>query len=106
VADTSLSGARVTRGLSAIMGPQGCPKTIFSGNGTEMTSMPVLRSRQETLVGWPDIAPGKPTQSAFVESFIGRFRGELFNETPFTTLVEAKARITKWRENYNRNRPH
>lgn len=106
VADTSLSGVRVTRELSALILRRGRPKTIVSDNGTELTSMAVLRRCQETSVGWHYIAPGKPTQNAFAESFIGRFRDELLNETLFTTLAEARARITAWKEDYNRNRPH
>ncbi|MEM9060717.1 MAG: IS3 family transposase [Pseudomonadota bacterium] len=106
VADTSLSGLRVTRELSAIMRRRGRPKTIVSDNGTELMSMAVLRWCQDTGVGWHYIAPGKPTQNAFVERFIGSFRDELLNETFFTTLTEAKAHITAWKEDYNRNRPH
>ena len=74
VADTSLSGLRVTRELSAIMMRRGRPKTIASDNGTELTSMAVLRWCQDTDVGWHYIAPGKPTQNAFVERFIGSLR--------------------------------
>ncbi len=85
---------------------RGRPKTIVSDNGTELTSMAVLRWSQETGVGWHYIAPGKPTQNAFVERFIGSFRDELLNETLFTTLAEAKTHITEWKEDYNRNRPH
>ena len=106
VADTSLSGLRVTRELSAIMRRRGRPKIVVSDNGTELTSMAVLRWCQDTGVGWHYIAPGKPTQNAFAERFIGSFRDELLNETLFTTLAEAKAHITAWKEDYNRNRPH
>ena len=105
-ADTSLSGIRVTRELSAIIRRRGRPKTIVSDNGTELTSMAVLKWCQETRVGWHFIAPGKPMQNAFAERFIGSFRDELLNETLFTTLAEAKARITAWKEDYNRNRSH
>ncbi len=50
VADTSLSGRRVTRELTAIMARRGRPKTIVSDNGTELTSMAVLRWCQETRI--------------------------------------------------------
>ena len=106
VADTSLSGRRVTRELTAIMARRGRPKTIVSDNGTELTSMAVLRWCQETRIDWHYIAPGKPMQNAFVERFIDSLRDELLNETLFTTLAEAKAPITAWKEDYNRNRPH
>ena len=105
-ADKSLSGVRVKRELSAIMRSRGRPKIILSDNGTELTSMAVLRWCQDTSGGWHYIAPGKPTQNAFVERFIGSLRDELLNETLFTTLTEAKAHVADWKEDYNRNRPH
>ncbi|GHE62497.1 hypothetical protein GCM10019059_22580 [Camelimonas fluminis] len=74
--------------------------------GTEFTSMAILRWRQETGVAWHYIAPGKPTQNAFVESFNGRFRDECLNDTLFSTLAEARSAITSWKEDYNRYRPH
>ena len=106
VADTSLSGLRVTRELTAIMARRGRPRTIVSDDGTELTSIAVLRWCQETRIDWHYIAPGKPMQNAFVESFNGSFRDELLNETLFTSLAEARATITAWMEDYNRNRPH
>jgi putative transposase len=106
VADTSLSGLRVTRELTAIMARRGRPKTVVSDNGTELTSMAVLRWCQETRIDWHYIAPGKPMQNAFVESFNGSFRDELLNETLFSSLAEAREKITVWKEDYNRNRPH
>ncbi len=69
VADTSLSGLRVARELDAVIINRGRPTTCVSDNGTELTSMAILRWSQETSVGWHYIAPGKPTQNAFVESF-------------------------------------
>jgi putative transposase len=106
VADTSLSGLRVTRELTALLMRRGRPTTIVSDNGTELTSMAVLRWCQETGVGWHYIAPGKPMQNGFVESFNGSFRDELLNETLFSTLAEARTKITAWKEDYNRTRPH
>jgi len=80
VADTSLSGRRVARELDAVIVSRGRPVTIVSDNGTELTSMAILRWSQETSVDWHYIAPGKPTQNAFAESFNGRLRDELLNE--------------------------
>ncbi len=106
VADTSLSGLRLTRELTKIATHRGLPGTIVSDNGTEMTSMAVLRWSQETGVEWHYIAPGKPTQNAFVESFNGRLRDEYLNETLFSSLREAKDGLEEWRHDYNRYRPH
>jgi putative transposase len=106
VADTSLSGARVARELDAIVGRRGKPQACVSDNGTELTSMAILRWSQEREVGWHYIAPGKPQQNAFVESFNGRLRDELLNETLFTSLAHARAALAAWREDYNHVRPH
>lgn len=106
VADTSLSGRRVARELDGIIARRGRPQTIVSDNGTELTSMAVLKWCQETGVEWHYIAPGKPTQNAFVESFNGSFRDECLNEILFSSLTEARTQITIWKEDYNSQRPH
>ena len=60
VPDTSLSGLRMTRELDDIITRRGRPHTIVSDNGTEMTSMAVVKWCQETGIEWHYIAPGKP----------------------------------------------
>jgi putative transposase len=61
-------------------GSAGKTLAVVSDNGTELTSTPILRWSQERQVEWHYIAPGKPTQNAFVESFNGRLRDECLNE--------------------------
>lgn len=106
VADRSLSGLRLTRELDDLIRRRGRPDMIVSDNGTEMTSHAVLRWCQETGVNWHYIAPGKPMQNAFVESFNGRLRDECLNETLFGNLAEARRIIETWRIDYNTQRPH
>ena len=106
VADTSLSGLRVTRELDAVIAVRGRPGTCVSDNGTELTSMAILRWCQETQIEWHYIAPGKPQQNAFIESFNGRLRDELLNETLFASLAHARATLASWRDDYNTVRPH
>jgi Integrase core domain len=77
-----------------------------SDNGTELTSTAVLRWAQERQVGWHYIAPGKPQQNAFAESFIGRLRDECLNETLFTSLPQARPVLARWQRDYNEVRPH
>jgi putative transposase len=85
VADTSISGRRVARELDGIIRRRGRrPDTIVSDNGTELTSNAILSWADATGVGWHYIAPGKPQQNGFIESFNGRLRDELLNETLFT----------------------
>lgn len=52
------------------------------------------------------IAPGKPTQNVYIESFNGRFRDECLNEHEFVSLPQARELIELWRLDYNANRPH
>lgn len=106
VADTSLSGLRVGRVLDAIVAKRGKPAACVSDNGTELTSTAILRWSQESQVAWHYIAPGKPQQNAFIESFNGRLRDELLNETLFSSLAHARAVLAEWQLDYNNVRPH
>lgn len=106
VVDRSLSGHRMVRELDRLIGRRGKPRMIVSDNGTEMTSHAILKWCQDTAIEWHYIAPGKPTQNAFVESFNGRLRDECLNENLFSNLAEARALIEAWRRDYNTTRPH
>lgn len=106
VADTSLSGRRVARELDAIIAQRGRPDMIISDNGTELTSNAILGWADESGVGWHYIAPGKPQQNGFNESFNGRLRDELLNETLFRSLPHARIVLESWRRDYNEARPH
>jgi len=106
MADPSLSGLRVGRELNTIIAERGQPAMCVSDNGTELTSMAILRWSQDSRVEWHYIAPGKPQQNAFVESFNGRLRDELLNETLFTSLAHVREALAAWKDDYNTVRPH
>ena len=106
VVDTSISGRRVVRELTDLIAERGRPKMIVSDNGTELTSNAVLAWSGDAGVEWHYIAPGKPTQNGFVESFNGRMRDELLNETLFFTIVQARSILARWVDDYNTERPH
>ena len=57
-------------------------------------------------MAWHYIAPGKPTQNGFGESFSGRMRDELLNKTLFSGLDHARQKLAAWAEDYNTQRPH
>ena len=76
VADNSIAGERVARELDVIAERRGYPLMVVSDNGTELTSNAMLKWQQEHGVEWHYIAPGKPMQNGFVESFNGRLRDE------------------------------
>jgi transposase InsO family protein len=73
---------------------------------SDVFSTAILRWQQKAGIAWHYIAPDKPMQNGFIESFSGRLRDELLNETLFSTLDEARALLAAWRDDYNRVRPH
>ena len=101
MADTSISGIRVARELDRIVARRGRPGGIVSDNGTELTSNAILAWSDRHKVAWHYIAPGKPVQNAFIESFNGRLRDELLNETLFCSLPQARVVLKAWRRDYN-----
>jgi putative transposase len=106
IPDTSISGRRVARELTARIDRRGKPGMIVSDNGTEFTSNAMLAWAEEHNITWHFIAPGKPMQNGFCESFNGRMRDELLNESLFFGLDHARTRIADWANDYNGQRPH
>ena len=104
--DTSLPGARVTRVLDRLVTTWGRPAMIVSDNGTELTSNAMLQWAAINHVEWHYIAPAKPMQNGYMESFNGKLRDECLNEHVFASLAEARAIIEAWRLDYNGTRPH
>ena len=94
------------RELTALISGRGKPRVIVSDNGTEFTSNAILRWAKDHGVGWHYIAPGKPMQNAYIESFNGRMRDELLNESLFIDLDQARQLIGAWVLDYNTARPH
>ncbi len=92
--------------LSRLMRLYGKPEHIRSDNGAEFTARSVMRWLRDEAIGPAFIAPGKPWQNGFVESFNGKLRDELLNREWFRTLAEAKVLIEAWRQFYNERRPH
>lgn len=107
VTDTLLSGQRVVRGLDAMIARRGRSHTMVSDNGTEFTSMAILRWSQDRQIDWHYIAPCKLMQNGFIESFNGSFLDECLNEKLSPSLAaEARSQIRAWKEDYNTHRPH
>jgi putative transposase len=104
--DTSISGRRVARELTALIARRGKPGMIVSDNGTESTCNAMLTWSEDQQISWHFIAPGKPMQNGFCERFNGWMRDELLNETLFFGLDHARTRIAAWADDYNRQRPH
>lgn len=63
VADTSLSGARVTRELNALIRVNGKPGCIVSDNGTGFTSRAILKWADWNTLSWHYIDPGSRSRT-------------------------------------------
>ena len=85
---------------------RGRPGGIISDNGTELTSSAILAWSDRQKVAWHYIAPGKPFQNAFIESFNGRLRDELVNKTLFRSLSHTRLALDRWRWDYSRASEH
>jgi len=85
---------------------RGQPSMIVSDNDTEFNSNAALAWCCQTGAEWHHVAPDKPMQNGYVDSFNGRMRDELKNETLFFCLTHGRAEIDAWVEDRNRERPH
>ena len=104
--DFSIGGKRVIRVLDQLAETRGLPAIIRTDNGSEFTSNAMDEWAHRRGVKLDFIAPGKPNQNAFVESFNGRFRDECLSGNQFVLLVEARTIAEAWQKDYNEARPH
>jgi hypothetical protein len=92
--------------LAWLFATRGVPEYLRSDNGSEFTCAAVRSWLAEVGVRTLFIEPGSPWENGYVESFNGKLRDELLDREIFYTLLEAKVLIERWREHYNRVRPH
>jgi transposase InsO family protein len=105
VPEHNISGRKLVRILEQICTHRGYPKVPRTDNGKEFCSRAMLTWAHERNVSLRPIEPGKPNQSAYIESFDGRLRDECLNEHWFTSLAHARTVIEAWRREYNDERP-
>jgi putative transposase len=106
VAETSIGGVRVARTLEELGARRGYPRQIMMDNGPEFTGAALDAWAYARDVKLHFIAPGKPAQNGYIESFNGKFRDECLNEHWFVSLADAGRLIEEWRRDYNECRPH
>lgn len=82
------------------------PDHIRSDNGAEFTAHTVREWLNRVGVKTLFIEPGSPWENGYIESFNGKLRDEMLNGEIFCTLLEAKVLVERWRNHYNRIRPH
>ena len=104
--DHGMSGRYVTRMLDQAARFRGYPRAVRTDNGPEFTCRAFIAWTQQHGIEHLLIDPGKPMQNGYIESFNGKFRDECLNEHWFTCLLDARATIAAWRDDYNQVRPH
>lgn len=77
-----------------------------SDHGTDFTSNAILAWSTDHRVELHYTTPGKPMQNGHVESFNGRMRDELLNESLFLGPDHARSAITERRQDFNNLGPH
>lgn len=82
------------------------PESITLDNGPEFTSHIFDSWASRHRIGLDFIAPGKPSQNGFVESFNARLRDECLNMNVFHSLESVQTLLDDWRRDYNNWRPH
>src|SRR5947207_1401361 len=70
--DHTIGGAGVVAVLDQLAKTHSLPQTITVDNGPEFTGKSLHNWAQQNKVKLNFIAPGKPTQNAFIESFNGK----------------------------------
>ena len=102
----SLKSDDVLERLAWLMATRGVPGHIRSDNGAEFTAKAVRSWLKRVGVKTLYIEPGSPWENGYIESFNGKLRDELLSGEIFTSLLEAKVLIERWRVHYNTARPH
>ena len=102
IPDMSSSGRCLARELAKLIERRGQPGRRGSDNrcpagdwappnllrgGDELTRNAILTPATARKLEWHYTAPGKPMQNGVVESFNGRMRDELFNETMLRNMA-------------------
>jgi putative transposase len=102
----SITAGVVKRVLKDLFEKHGAPVVIRSDNGGEFIASEVVDWLEEVGTNTFHIAPGKPWQNGFGESFNSRLRDECLNEHEFWSIEHAKVLLERFRVEYNTEHLH
>jgi putative transposase len=102
----SITARSVKAVLADLFGRHGAPAVMRSDNGSEFIASELVDWLEETGTGTFHIAPGKPWQNGFGESFNSRLRDECLNEHEFWSLAHARVLLERFRTEYNGEHLH
>jgi transposase InsO family protein len=104
--DRKVKAADVMYELSELFIERGIPEYLRSDNGPEFIAESVREWLHKVGTKTLFIEPGSPWENGYIESFNGKLRDELLNGEIFDTVTEAKVITERWRNHYNKIRPH
>lgn len=102
----SVTAQVVKQVLTDLFAAHGRPAVIRSDNAPEFVAFELAEWLADSGTGTYHIAPGKPWQNAFGESFNSRLRDECLNMEEFWSLAHARTVIEAWRVEYNTEHLH
>jgi len=102
----SFCSGRVCSTLEGLFAEQGVPSALRMDNGPEFVALSLRGLCHRRGVSTAFIAPGKPWQNGFAESFHARLRDEFLDGEAFLSVLEAQVRLGLWRRYYNEERLH
>ncbi len=105
-ADRQIRASDVIETLAELMMIRGVPDHIRSDNGPEFTARAVREWLGRVGARTLYIEPGSPWENGYIESFNGKLRDELLDRELFYTLLEVRVLTERYRQIYNRIRPH
>ena len=105
-ADRQIRSSDVIETLAELMMIRGVPDHIRSDNGPEFTARAVREWLGRVGARTLYIEPGSPWENGYIESFNGKLRDELLDRELFYTLLEVRVLTERYRQIYNRIRPH
>jgi putative transposase len=106
VTASSFNSERVCRVLEELCARRGTPAMLRMDNGPEFIALALrgLCHRRGIRLGF--IAPGKPWQNGFAESFHARLCNEFLDGEVFLSVPKAQVRLDMWRRYWNQQRLH
>ena len=102
----SISARTVKNVLAGLFERHGAPAVMRSDNGGEFIAAELVDWLEKKGTGTFHIAPGKPWQNGFGESFNSRLRDECLNEHEFWSLAHARVLLERFRSEYNAEHLH
>lgn len=102
----TITGADVRRVLARVMGRRGAPRRIRRDNGSEFICEALAKWLPQQGTESIPVAPGRPGENGYIESFHSRFRDEFLEREEFESASDAKEKGGWFRREYNTVRPH